>query len=75
MASRNARAREVADMYQENAVDETKELAAYLAGYAAAIQSSKMAKAAEWLEKLSRNVCGQGYVRCSGGHDCSSDHK
>lgn len=62
-------------MYRENAEDETKELAAYIAGYAAAIESPKMSKAAEWLEKLSQHVCGQGYIGCRGGRECGSDHK
>lgn len=61
--------------YRENAVDETRELADYVQGYADAIQSTKMARAAEWLKKTSQHVCGQGYIGCSGGRDCGSDHK
>jgi hypothetical protein len=62
-------------VYRENAQDETKELADYLKGYGDAVQNAKISRAAEWMEKLSWNVCGQGYVGCSGGHDCGSDHK
>lgn len=61
--------------YRENAQDETKELADYLKGFGDAMQNTKLSKAAEWMEKLSQNVCGQGYVGCRGGHDCGSDHK
>ena len=62
-------------MHRENAQDETKALADYLKGFADANQNEKLSRAAEWLEKLSIRVCGQGYIGCSGGHDCGSDHK
>lgn len=32
-------------------------------------------ESAKWLRKLSRDMCGRGYVGCDGGHECSSDHK
>ena len=37
-------------MFKENAQDETKELAAYVKGFADANQNPKLARAAEWLE-------------------------
>lgn len=37
--------------------------------------ASRILRASQWLDKLSRNVCGQGYVGCMGGEKCSSDHK
>ena len=37
--------------------------------------SCTMRKSAEWLEKASRNICGQGYFGCYGGPGCTSDHK
>ena len=58
-----------------NATEEVYELAHYLFGYAAATDDDKLASAAKWMEKLSRYVCGQGYIRCSGGPNCDSDHK
>ena len=58
-----------------NAIDEIKRLASYVEGFAAAQQSNQLARAAKWLEKLSRDVCGQGYIGCRGGYKCSSDHK
>ena len=58
-----------------NSVDEVKELATYLHGMADASDNQRLCTAAEWLEKLSRYVCGQGYIGCHGGRECSSDHK
>ena len=30
---------------------------------------------AEWLRKLSGNMCGAGYIGCTGGPECDLDHK
>ena len=57
-----------------NAIDEVKELANYLTGFADAQKNEKMHKASKYLETLSREICGEGFI-CSGGKDCSSDHK
>lgn len=59
----------------KNAVEETKELSIYLAGFAAGRSDENLKKAAEWLEELSDHVCGQGYIGCDGGVECDSDHK
>lgn len=56
-------------------VEEVEELATYVKGFAAGRQDTKLEKAADWLDKLSYNMCGQGYVGCRGGRECSSDHK
>ena len=55
--------------------EELKELAAYLKGMADALENEKMARASDWLKKLSHYVCGQGYIGCPGGPNCGSDHK
>ena len=60
---------------QENAVEETSKLAAYVKGMADCTDNPTLDKAAEWLEKLSRHVCGRGYIGCDGGVDCDYDHK
>ncbi len=31
--------------------------------------------ASKWLKKLTRDMCGQGFVGCTGGAKCTSDHK
>lgn len=58
-----------------NAVKETSELAVYLEGFAAGRDDKKLARAAEWMKRLSQDVCGQGYINCRGGENCRSDHK
>ena len=58
-----------------NATDETKELSVYLSGMADATDNERLERAADWLERLSDHVCGQGYIGCDGGRECSSDHK
>lgn len=58
-----------------NATQETHDLALYVEGFAKGAQDEKLAKAAKWLDKLSRQVCGQGYIGCRGGERCTSDHK
>jgi hypothetical protein len=58
-----------------NAVRETRELAVYLAGLAQGSQDPSIKRAADWLDKLSRQICAQGYVGCRGGERCTSDHK
>lgn len=60
---------------RSNSVDEVKDLATYLQGMADATDNQRICLAAEWLDKLSRQVCGQGYIGCHGGRECSSDHK
>lgn len=37
--------------------------------------SKTLIEASDWLEKLSRHMCGQGYIRCRGGANCDSDHR
>lgn len=59
----------------EDAADEVRELSIYISGYAAGNFDEKLAKAAVWLDELSRHVCAQGYIGCKGGSTCSSDHK
>jgi len=61
---------------------ETKELAAFLGPFAKGISMSgdkdlaaKLERSAYWLERLSGQICGQGYIGCYGGPTCSSDHK
>lgn len=34
-----------------------------------------LCRAAEWLKATARNTCGQRYVGCRGGDDCTSSHK
>ncbi len=67
-----------------NAIEELKQLAAELTAIAewqqdqAAGQTrsgQRLLLAAKWLNKLSRHTCSQGYVGCSGGNNCTSDHK
>lgn len=58
-----------------NKQEEIKELATYIRGFADATQSERMFQASEWLYKLSKKVCGQGYIGCIGGKDCDSSHK
>lgn len=60
---------------------ETKELAAFLKPFAQGVKmfdkelAMKLERAAFWLEKLSGNVCGSGYIGCEGGPKCPFDHK
>lgn len=58
-----------------NSVDEVKELSVYLKGMADGTKNNRLQVAADWLEKLSRHVCGQGFVGCTGGVECDWDHK
>jgi hypothetical protein len=58
-----------------NSVEEVKELAVYLKGYAAGTGDEKLEDAAEWMDKLSDHVCAGGYIGCDGGITCTSDHK
>lgn len=62
-------------MKAENPIQEIKELSEYVRGYSDAKDNSKLKEASKWLENLSRNICGAGYIGCHGGPDCSSDHK
>lgn len=50
-------------------------LANYVAGYADATNNDSLQQAADWLDKLSRQICAQGYIGCYGGEKCTSDHK
>lgn len=62
----------------ENAIQEPQDLAFYLAGMADASSDEKarrLDRAASWLQRVSREVCGQGYFDCHGGANCTSDHK
>lgn len=58
-----------------NAIEQLKELAAYVEGMADAQDNDKLREAAKWLKKSSRNVCGQGFLGCNSGERCTSDHK
>ena len=51
------------------------ELAAYVEGYADATNNKKLKLAADWLQKLSNHMCGEGFIGCHGGPNCQSDHK
>jgi hypothetical protein len=51
------------------------DLSLYFEGMSDALKNEKMKDASKWLEKASRNICGQGYFGCFGGEKCSSDHK
>ena len=62
--------------------DEVQEFADFLKGYVAGL--SHIASEGElrplrdiekWLRKLRNNMCGQGFIGCRGGDDCSSSHK
>jgi len=59
----------------KNAVDELEELSNYVAGFAAGRDDESLEKASKWLRKLKGHICGQGYIGCNGGRNCSSDHK
>lgn len=37
--------------------------------------SLRLRASADWLHQLSGHICGQGYIGCTGGPTCSSDHK
>jgi DUF1680 family protein len=58
-----------------SAQHETGWLSAYLQGMADAQQNKELARASEWLCKISRNMCGKGFIGCHGGEKCDSDHK
>jgi len=61
--------------FNHSAVEEVQTLATYVAGFAEGRDDEKLKEAAKWLDKLSDHVCGQGYIGCVGGPQCSSDHK
>lgn len=61
---------------------EAESIADWLHGFAAAVGvggdcdcSMKLEQAACKIDKLSRNMCGHGFVGCRGGDNCGSDHK
>jgi hypothetical protein len=60
-------------------IQEIRELAIYLEGMAAAahneMHEATLSVASDWLKKLSRNVCSQGFIGCRGGENCESSHK
>ncbi len=58
-----------------NKVGEVKNLSLYLYGFSTVRGDERLEKAAEWLDKLSDHICGQGHIGCRGGPECSSDHK
>ena len=58
-----------------NDMERVSALAAYVYGFAAGCKDTTLIEAADWLDKLSRSVCGQGYIGCRGGPECDSDHK
>lgn len=65
----------------KNEIDKVNELSIYIraAGdcqeYNNPKFSEKLIEAASWLDELVDHMCGQGYIGCHGGTDCSSDHK
>ena len=63
-------------------IDEIKELSAFLYGVSVAAKmnndfdgAEKFKQASAWLHCLSLNICGGGVVGCTGGENCTSDHK
>lgn len=58
-----------------NAVNELKLLSEYVNGIGQGKDDVRLKRAAYWMDKLSRYVCGQGYIGCPGGEACDSDHK
>ena len=67
-----------------NAVREVEDLALQLEAVAMAHScvtqsenpySTLLAKSAKWLRRFSRQMCGAGYIGCTGGQYCNSDHK
>lgn len=54
-------------------------LIAFLEGMAESAKrdstADKLDEAVKYLQKLNRNMCGQGYCGCHGGPNCGSDHK
>ena len=67
----------------ENEIDRVKSLSDYLEGIAdedVALQikaqpRSDLRQASAYLLKFARNICGAGYIGCTGGPYCDSDHK
>lgn len=66
----------------KNEIQRTNELAAYLEGFARSMRphnehEEPILQAAKLLRKLGNglHMCGQGYIGCHGGEQCSSDHK
>mgnify|MGYP001559832846 CR=1 FL=1 len=69
-------------MYDDSEIDALAELEFHAKGAAHAMRATgnegfadKLEKMAEWMRKLKHNICGQGYIGCTGGEDCTSDHK
>lgn len=61
-------------------IEEIHDLAVYLEGMADGAKilgnpHGKLESAAQWLHKLSENICGAGIIGCTGGRECDSDHK
>lgn len=59
-----------------------KKLSDFLDGVSVATKMSKdfdgaekFSQASAWLRCLSQNICGQGFVGCQGGKNCTSSHK
>ncbi len=55
--------------------EEVSDLGMYLTGYAAAMNSNRLCRCAEFLLEASEHICAQGYIGCDGGKECTSDHK
>ncbi len=56
--------------------EELQSLAAYLKGFADAKENQQLRSSSEWLQKLSTQVCSQGYIGCYNVFGkCTSDHK
>lgn len=69
-------------MIDDSAIDAMGELEFYAKGAADAFRASgndglalNLERMAEQLRRLKHNICGQGFIGCRGGADCTSDHK
>jgi hypothetical protein len=68
--------------FRQSPIDEQEEIAHFLegmAGVAALVGNGDMVKTlqrgAYWLRRCADRTCAQGYIGCSGGRECESDHK
>lgn len=59
----------------QSPIEEIARLSIYLKGMADISGNEDLELAAKWLEDLSRHICAQGYIGCTGGETCTSDHK
>jgi len=65
----------------DNTIDEVKSIINWLDGFSTAYSVHEdtnlfmIRRAMQYLEKLNRHICGQGFIGCKGGRDCTSSHK